>query len=335
MIAADDILRLPYTPDLTQSGIDYALRALIHARSWGAEPQFPRLRRIVADVALELALRRHLGGKGIPFRVSHLAPYTHPDRHDISLGGHRCSLKTSLVSRRSQISALRRDFGLLLDAPALIASEQFAGETHGGQDIYIFGFLAGLVAAAPDEIARARAAGQPVCLVHVLPPEWAQPPAWHPLDLALKSENDRPIELEIGGHDAGRDHLSERVTLPSLEHTRLASAFHSLAYLRAGSLPRARVAIHSRGRRQTYLVQPVDWGNIWVYGIDIWLAGFISCDEFRRRAAFVESGAQVFPYGATRERCLAVPLAELHPLGELLERVRQSQQMHRRNSTGA
>jgi hypothetical protein len=37
----------------------------------------------------------------------------------------------------------------------------------------------------------------------------------------------------------------------------------------------------------------------------------------------VEQGSQVFQYKETRTRNLAVPVVDLHPLDELLERVRQ------------
>jgi hypothetical protein len=327
MIAANDLVRLPYTPDLTQSGIDYALRVLTHTRSWSDEPPFPQLRRTVARVALELAFRRHLRDKGIPFKVRSLSPYTDPDRYDISLGGHRCSVKSFLVSRRSDITASRRDPGRLLDAPALISAQEFAGESHGDQDLYVFAFLAGLLAASRRDMIRAREAGEPLCLVHVLPSGWAQPSHWHPLGIVLENEGDLPVEVEIGGQDAAREHLVERVALAPLESCELAPPFHSLAYLRAETLPRARVALHSRARNQTCLVPPVEWGNIWVYGMDIWLAGFITHDEFRRRANFVEQGARVFQHSTAPARCLAVPLADLRPLGELFERVSQSEKI--------
>jgi hypothetical protein len=183
------------------------------------------------------------------------------------------------------------------------------------------------VAAAPQDIAKARKANHPVCLVHALPPEWARPHIWHPLGLVLKSENGDPLTVEIGGQNADRDYITERVTLQPRERVELASPFYSVACLRAESLPSARIGLHSPARGDTYLIPAIDWGNIWIYGMDIWLAGFISHEEFRRRASFVEQGSQVFQYKETRTRNLAVRVADLRPLGELLERVRAWEQL--------
>jgi hypothetical protein len=78
-------------------------------------------------------------------------------------------------------------------------------------------------------------------------------------------------------------------------------------------------------RKETYLIQPSEWGNIWLYGMDIWLTGYITHEEFRRKAKHVPEGSRVFQYSVTRTKNLGVPVAELHPLGELLERVKNWQ----------
>src|SRR5512135_130594 len=98
MITSSDLIRLPYTPDLTQSGIDYAVRSLSRADSRIPSTPYSRLRRIVAGVAVELAFRRHLGEQGIPFDVRSSTPFTDPDRYDVSLGGHRCEVKCFLIT---------------------------------------------------------------------------------------------------------------------------------------------------------------------------------------------------------------------------------------------
>jgi hypothetical protein len=240
----------------------------------------------------------------------------------VALGGHRCEIKSYLITRRPQISAMRQDPALLLDASALIASDQFASDSRSDSDVYVFGFLSGLVAAAQRDIGKARQAGQPVCLVHALPQEWARPQAWQPLGLVLKSEHEAPVTLEINGQDGERGYISERVSLPPLERIELASPFHSLTCLRADGPPAARIGLYSATRRETYLVPPGEWGNIWVYGMEIWLTGYVTHEEFRRRASLLEQGSQVFQYKETRTKNLAMAVMDLHPLDELLERVR-------------
>jgi hypothetical protein len=70
--------------------------------------------------------------------------------------------------------------------------------------------------------------------------------------------------------------------------------------------------------RQTHLIHPADWGNIWVYGMDILLAGYLTREEFNRRASFLREGVRVFQYGRTRTKNLAVSVCDLKPLSELL-----------------
>jgi hypothetical protein len=104
--------------------------------------------------------------------------------------------------------------------------------------------------------------------------------------------------------------------------TEIDADLYSLAYVHVKSRPDARLGIHSPMRAETYCIQPVDWGNIWVYGMRIYLAGWITRDQFRQRASLLPEGSRVFQYDRTRTRNLAVPLSDLHPLQELLARTR-------------
>ena len=59
--------------------------------------------------------------------------------------------------------------------------------------------------------------------------------------------------------------------------------------------------------------------------MDIWLTGYISHEEFRRKAKHVAVGSRVFQYNVTRTKNLGLPVAEMDPLGELLEKVKNWQ----------
>jgi hypothetical protein len=72
------------------------------------------------------------------------------------------------------------------------------------------------------------------------------------------------------------------------------------------------------------MIGPSDWGNIWVYGMDILLAGYLAREEFSRRATFIQAGSHVFQYNVTHVKNLAVPMSDLKPLAELFERTRLS-----------
>jgi hypothetical protein len=324
MITTSDFIRIPYARDLTQSGIDYALRALpsIYDRMSGS--LYSRLRRIVGGTAVELAFRRYLGEQGIRFDVKESKPFTEPDQYDVSLGGHRCDIKNFLTSKRNQISAVRRDLSLILRAPALIPSDTFVSEAYSDQDIYIFSFLIGLTTNSPDDIQKAQAAHQPLSLIHLIPETWARPSAWIPLGpIALKSECSFPIMIELGGQNADRELITRKVRLDPLQRMPLPSAFHSLAYVGVDQIPDARIGIHFSDRNITHLIAPPDWGNLWVYGMETILAGWITREEFRRKAEPLMAGSRVFQYSQTQTKNLSLPVADLRPMNDLFDRVRE------------
>ncbi len=325
MISVTDFIHLPFTPDLTEGGIAYTCRALPHAYGRRARLPFERLRRIVAGVAVELAFRRYLVQQNISFGVKEAMPFSDPDRYDVSLGGHRCEIRSFLISRRNQIASLRSDPGLALDAPALVPMDHYHADGQSPDDLYLFAFLTGLVAASVQDFQRASVAGQPHYLMHTMPRTWSRPQSWIPLGpLALKSEADQLVTLEIGGEDFHREFLMLSVQLPPRTRVGFEADFHSLAYMHAKSKPTGRLGIYSPARAETHLVEASEWGNIWIYGLDIYLAGWITREEFRRRATLLAEGTRVYQYSQTRTRNLAVSMADLRPLMELLDRVRKS-----------
>ncbi len=323
MLTSSDFLRLPFTPGLTEGGIAYAIRSLPYTYNRMGGSPFDRLRRIVAGVAVELAFRRYLGEQGIPFDVKGATPFTDPDRYDVALGGHRCDIKSFLITHRDQISEMRHNPGILLKAPALVPLDQHAADGHNANDLYLFAFLSGLVAASLEDLKKAIEAGQPVYLLHALPETWARPQVWSPLGpLALKSESDETLTVELGGQDEGRGFLTRTVELPPRERVLVNDPFFALSSIHINKPVETRLGIHSPTRQETLLVNWHEWGNIWVYGMDIILTGYIPYDEFRRRASLIQPGSRVFQYNQTRTKNLAVSVTDLSPLPDLFERVK-------------
>ncbi len=324
MLTSSDIICLPYTPDLTEGGIAYACRSLPHTYDRMGGSSFDRLRRIVAGVAVELAFRRYLSQQNIPFDIKGATPFTDPDRYDVSLGGHRCDLKSFLITHRDQITLLRRDLSPVLDAQALVPLDQYARDGQADNDLYLFAFLTGLIAASPDDMQKASDAGQPVYLIHTMPKAWTRPNNWIPLGrLALKSESDEMLRLEIGGQDSGREFVTRSVELPPHTRVEVDAEFYSLAYAHVKSRPKARLGLHSPSQKETYVIESIAWSNIWVYGMDIYLTGWIARADFRRRAHLIREGSRVFQYDRTRSKNLAVSVSDLNPLPDLFERVRE------------
>jgi hypothetical protein len=323
MITPSDFLHLPYTPDLTEGGIAYAIRSLPYTYDRMGGSHFDRLRRIVAGVAVELAFRRQLSERDIPYDVKGATPFTDPDRYDVSLGGHRCDIKSYLISRRDQISSLRTQPELLLKAPALVPSDQHAADGHRDDDLYLFAFLTGLIAASQADLGKALEAGQPAYLVHAMDRAWSKPVNWQPINpLTLKSESDQTLTVEIGGQAQGREFLTRTLELPPRTRVKVEDTFFAVASIHVDNLPQARVGIHSPYMGETYLIDPFAWGNIWVYGMDIFLTGYLPYEEFGRKCSQIQPGSRVFQYNKTRTKNLAVPVADLKPLVRLFEQVK-------------
>ncbi len=324
MISTNDFIKLSYTPDLTEGGIAYATRSLPYTYNRMGGSLYSRLRRIVGGVAVELAFRRYLGEQQVPFDVKGATPFTEPDRYDVALGNHRCDLKTFIISKRNQITSMRHNPAQVLRAPALIPEDQFGAVNHTDNDLYLFAFLLGLTTNSPEDIQKAASAGQQLYLIHPLKPEWARPQAWASLGrLALKSECASPVTVEIGGQDMERNFISETLELAPLTRVFATQTYFSLSYIHVKAIPEARIGIHSPALGEIYLIQPHEWGNIWIYGMETWLTGYMAHDEFRRKASPIMAGSRVFQYSETQTKNLSVPVADLRPLPELFERVRE------------
>ena len=184
MITANDILRLDYTPDLTEAGIALVCHSLPHTYDRAGPSSYDHLRRTVAAVSVELAFRRYLAKRDIPFDVKAAAPFTDPDHYDITFGSRRCRIQSFLISHRKQISDLSSNLQLALEAPALVPLDHYAADGQSGEDIYVFALITGLTSAAPARRAQcpgraSTAPSDPHHAGHVAPPD-ALDAAWSP-----------------------------------------------------------------------------------------------------------------------------------------------------------
>jgi len=320
MITTSDLLHLPYTPDLTEGGITYALRSLAYTYDRAGAVSYSRLRHIVASVAVELAFRRYLSQNNIPFEVKAATPFTEKERYDVSLNGRRCDLKTYLISHRNQIADIRRDPSLLLNAPALVPSDSHAGDGRQLNDIYIFGFFFGLIAASQTDLKHAIGNKQPHYLVHALPEAWRKPLNWNPLGaLTLKSDSEEELILEVNGQDEGREMKRSTISLPPKKKVALAESFYSITSFHVRRMPEARIGIHCEAIKDAYIISTSQWNNIWVYGMEIFLAGQITYEEFGGQAKTLLPNSKVYQYERTRIKNLAVPVSKLKPIQKLVK----------------
>ena len=325
MLSPAEILRLPYDDSLTLAGIEYAKTSLHYTfNRMGLNPA-ARLRKIVAGVAVELAFRRWLDAQAIPYDLLGATAFTEKDRYDLCLGGRRCDVKSFLVNEPRRSAELRRDAAWLMDAMALVPEDQFDRSALGENDLYLFGFLAGRETRQRAEVKKTMEAGQPVYLMHTLAEEaWLGRGRWRSLGrLALKSSLAEPIAVEIGGQDEGRAAIVERLTLPPLTRLVTEHTFYSLLYMRVPRLPESALGVRSPALRLTRLIAPGEWINIWVYGEEVFMAGWLTRAEFRALSQRLPAGTPVKQYSRTQAENRAVPVRALRPLAELAALVRE------------
>jgi hypothetical protein len=323
MLRADDFVHIPYTPDLNQVGIHSACRwlALVHEYPKGSvgEP----LRRILGEKAVDLAFRRSLSTSGVPFDSLGNAPFTDPEHYDVILGGRRCEVKTIPISQERHARGLRRHPDWLLQISVQVSEEQLFATQRSDLDLFIFSFI--LTAPQPRPAGRrvfpqARA---PQFLIHPLPKHWAQPTGWAAMGMVnFKNELSPNLALEIGGQDSHHQFTTEQILLPAGTPCQNQQEFYTLAYLYTQNTPRGRLAIQCPKLKETYLIQPGAWEDIWIHGTEVILAGWMSRADFRQNAARLPRGSRPIQSIPAHTPHRWLPIAALHPMSELFEAAR-------------
>lgn len=323
MITASDFVSIPYTSDMTQGGIAYACKSLHYTYNRMGSSAFKRLQRIVAGVAVELAFRRHLAQEEIPYDNLGATPFTDPDRYDIAIGGRRCDIKSFLITSKERIREIRGNPSQLEGAQALVPADQIATTRLNNEDIYIFAFLTALLTPNQHALEKAIQADQPIYLIHPLPKKWARPQKWQSLGkMAVKSNCTKPIKIELGGQNKEHTSLSEHLILKPKKRKTSRDEFFALHYLYTPNLPDGSIGIHSATLDETQIIDPLQWGNIWIYGMNCIFTGYITHKDFRLKAKHLPAGSRVFQYPRTSTPNLAVSINDLHPLKNLFDQAK-------------
>ena len=139
----------------------------------------------------------------------------------------------------------------------------------------------------------------------------------------MKSECAESIAVELGGLDGQRNFVTTTCELVPRTRLEVGQEFYSVAYLHAGRLPEARLGLHSPVCGAPYIIRPYEWADIWIRGKQILLAGWLTHEEFRSKAAVLNAGMPAYQFAHTHTKNLLVPLRDLNPLSGLLEKVRE------------
>jgi len=320
-----DLIRLPYDDSLTLAGVTYACRSMHYCQSPNRRVSAHRIRRSVATVAAELAFRRWLDSEDVPYGLIQATPFTRPNHYTITVGGRRLDVRLIFITSRQQIRRLRQDPSWLLQIEALIPIDQLTSDFLSRGDPYAFVIIAGLETRTQAELQRALAAAQPSFLIAIPPVRaWRQIQPKRSLgQLMLRNNDPQSIDIELGGQLADRRLISERLTLLPGQQTELPIDLASVLYIHSTRPLAGIINVHSPTLRRTWSVGPQSWSNIWIYGLEVFLAGWCTKRAFQSRAHFLPAGSQTRLGRRTRNDSRALPISQLRPIRELVERIDQ------------
>jgi len=319
-LTASDILILPYDTQFSIAGVQYARDSLHYTHNRMNLKKADRLRKIVAGVAFEMAVRRWLENESVPYQRLGATPFTEVDKFDLAIGGRRCDLKSHLIYNRFKIASLHNDPSWALEAQALIPEDQFESKRMEENDLYIFGFVTGLEARHSSETEKALAKNLPAFLVYTPPALWLNEREWKPLgEIVLKTNESEPITVEVGGQRADRSAIHERVRLSTRTRISLSHEYYSVLYLAVPRIPRGEIRLQSAALHQEHVIAPSEWGNIWIYGQRVYVCGWMNKNGFRAASHKLAAGSLVKQYTHTSTVNRAMPIRELRQMSELVE----------------
>lgn len=318
MLEPGDLIKMPSTPDLARASIDSTCRSLPYQQLGSGNQKIINIRQIVVDQVCELSARRYLFEQGIPHHIVQANLFPGPEKYQISLGGRHCCIKGTLIKQRARVDQIHHQPDTLLNDWVSVPKSFFASESTRESDTLVFMFVLGFLALSSAEIRHVTAAGQPIALCHIFPDPWVRPKKWASLrPVELNNQDHHAVSFEAGGQKEDLRFETEWITLESGSKASLAIDFFSLAYLQTGSPLNKPVGVTSRLLRKTYWIYPHQWQNLWIYGLDIWLAGFMTCEEFRRRAGSQNMVGREHSALLIPSNCLGMRVVDLHPFSQL------------------
>jgi hypothetical protein len=320
MLPSTHLVSIPYTSDLTSAGVAFACQALGRLPPLPSNDLLSRLQTLVVDSAIQIAFQRFLSENGVDFLLQRQSPFAEPSRLDIFIGGRRCNLVHRFISQRSKIVQIKNNPACLLELPFILPVDHYSKEDGRETDIFLYSFVLGLVANRLTDMKNAATAGQPHFLLFLSPAAWSHPEKWVSLGkLTMKSEATSRLPIRLYGRDRDGKFIREEVSLRPLKVTPVQAEFYSISCLHSDVLPNARVGLRSPTLQRMLLPSPKDWKNLWVYGMEIVLAGYTTRREFRRIAASNRSN----PYSSKEKPGHFIPASALHPIADILEEARR------------
>ncbi|MGD8455640.1 MAG: hypothetical protein PVF83_04580 [Anaerolineales bacterium] len=320
MLNPEDIIQLSCSKDLIQAGAAQVTHSLVHPSSHSIDPAFDSLRAEVVDTAVELSFRRLLAEEKIPHDLIESLAFSQPDHSEVAFGGRRCIISGTLICQREEINRIHKNPGALAKGNIFLR-ETRRSSAHRDVDLYIFAFLTGLITRGRQDLQKALNASQPAHLLFPMPEAWGTPGKWEDLGpIALKGDITSPVSLTLSGQDQHRGFVQTAVELPSRQRIQVMEDFHTLNVVTVSTLPDGPVGIFSPKLKETLIVSPYKWGNVWVYGMRIFLMGYISQGDFNRQVEGMPDKLHAASDPCLDEDVIAIPASGLKPLKDLFVR---------------
>jgi hypothetical protein len=325
LLNTSDFLYLPFTAELTRAGIAAACRSLPEPPIRSNERVYFLLRRKVALIAAKLAFYRLIEAFNIAHRKVILKPFTNPDEPDISISGRRIEWVNFLISKIKSIERIIQKPESLLHMPMIVNLSNTDLELFQDEDLLCFSIALGKTTAHLSEMQKYVTQDENKYLCYPFPINWAYPQHQRSMGrLIMKSEHGPEMTIEMGGRDEWHCFYIHGQTLPEQIRIEIEQEFYSLTYLHVPELPAGRISIYSPKLKQTCTIHVHEWGNLWVYGSQIMLIGYISWDEFKYRAYEIPAGTLVMGEMRLPTKCQAIKAKNLHPIGDLIPNIRDS-----------
>jgi hypothetical protein len=326
MITEPDILRLPFTSDLTETGIAWVMRKAANDIKPANKSHYDDLQRGIFQTGVRLALSRYLAAENIPHSTIDIRPLSQPDQYDLAIGRRRCDIRIFPVTHKKSIQHWMHVPERLVSLPVYVLKGELLQEIESQNDLLIFAFVTSLLARQGDMLSKAMKTGQPVYLISTPPSLWSHQNSWRSLgDITVQNESNRIIEIALFGLDATREFQIDMLSLSPHQSVTANRQYYSLTNLHIDELPEGNININSPTLNTSWSVKPLDWVNIWIYGMDIYFAGYLSRSKFIKSASPEPAHTRFPRQFQPASGALCVPVSELLPLGGLFSQAKKWQ----------
>ena len=279
------------------------------------------LRHEAARAAAELAFRRFLEAEGVSYKVTVETLQADSGWGTSLLGGRRCELEVILAETRVGGNSIRKDAGVIKHSQVSAKRHTQMAAGQEGSDLLVFALAYVGMKRSREESVRAIDAGKPVQMAALLPDKWMHPTDWGPIgEIKLGNDSEAAILLEMVGCDKGRQVLVEEMNLAGKGLALLEGEFFSLGSLYSREAAEKPISIQLGKKSRTFSIGSHQWGNVWVYGREVVVLGYLPRNEYQRRAK-VRLGARRLNGSDISSR--GVRVRELRPIDDLLARSRK------------